>query len=120
MITLIAAALIAPCGIPHKHKAHAAAVPMCAMSPLPVMLPAEPEIDPIRLNTLTRYVVLTQQEYVSVNCGNNWFSGLDTGSHNVVGSYSIGRAPEIDPSGAIPALTLMLGCITVFLSNKQR
>jgi len=40
------------------------------------------------------------------------FNGFEGGSHESVGSHSF-AAPEIDPSSAISALTLLCGGLTV-------
>lgn len=122
MITIAALALTAaPCGIPHKHhKAHVGQIheaPLCAFSPA-MPLPVAPDIEPITFDyPLTRYVVLTQQEPVStVTCFS--YQPIDMPFGGVLVSR-IGRAPEIDPSGAIPALTLLLGWFTVLCSKRK-
>lgn len=117
------------------HKKHAVVAPLCtcvADAPRTILLPApEPDIDLIPLSVYPYYTVISSNSPAGE--GDDWYIApwpLDgyanprtptvarilTGGH--VPTPRIEQTPEIDPSGAGSALTLLVGGLAVLRGRR--
>ena len=123
----------------HKHVAGAPSpVQSCVATRYTVLTPAPADLavpEPVELTTLTRYAII---ETAAPPCGyvhtamaspDWWPTGGSTitsggstitsgGSTITYGGSTITRAPEIDPSGAVSALTILAMSLAVIRSKR--
>ena len=115
----------------HKHLAGAPSpVQSCVATRYTVLTPAPADLavpEPVELTTLTRYAIIETAAppcgYVhtasATSSGWGWME-LNSGGATSVPSIGIGRvrAPEIDPSGAVSALTILAMSLAVIRSKR--
>lgn len=126
MIDLILSAAVAlsatsACPKPIHHTHHKSAAPVCYCDPgTHTVLFVERDPEPIELNILRYYVPLTSTDMTPEIGVWNW--DWDASDHYDWGlpTVPVGqwvaqstKAPEIDPSSGLAALTLLAGCIAV-------
>ena len=115
--TIALATALSNCPKPAIHHRHKAPIASCvAEEPRTILLPAPADdLEPVALPVLTKYnIIEIIPEPISINCSaaSDW-SWPTTGG--IMGGTSraihAAKAPEIDPAGALPALTLLAGAI---------
>lgn len=134
--TLILAAALASQCVHHKHH-NSKGLPVLALDqcsavlPYPQWQPRDNEdtlssMTPVELAPVTRYVPITLTEpchvYSATTSGWGWWTEITSGVMTSAPSIGLGRvrAPEIDPAGALTALTMLAAGIAVIRGGKQK
>ena len=113
--TIALATALSNCPKPAIHHRHKAPIASCvAEEPRTILLPAPADdLEPVALAALTKYnVIEITSEPLPVSCSaTTYWPTFD-------GNLRAAKAPEIDPAGTLPALTLLAGAICCIKGSK--